>query len=971
MKQIYLLIAIILITLPLRAQDPVHRVINNLNGLPCNTVYNLKQDNNGFIWIAHDRGLSRYDGKRFVHYSGKEQQGKALSNLLEYNNSIYCQDFSGNFYHTTTARRLVKVNALQARGYMPAGILQGGILAAPAGKDLRLLNLNTGTQKVVMVPSVFSSGISYNEQGVEAIVTSGIIQYKNGKLSTTPFTKGVSGERFFYFIKSKGRSFVFTKYTTPHIYELHKGAVKPIPFFPENTFIQNVQWAGGYIWVATSSGAYCFTPDMHPAFNGHCFFKDASISNIIADNEGNFWFGTLNKGLIMAMTLEARVYPYHNRIITALFKKDDHTLYAGTDANQLLSFNTNTGVFDSITGSETRHEIINIQEPYPGALYFFSDKTYVRINNSSRLTVIPFSGKSVTKLPGNLLALAYSNGTALMTPDFKAPQVPDWLPVSEPLNGVKGYSMFTKPVRCKSVLYAHDAHIFYTTTADGLHYFSPGSRGLVMADDKPIMGSQLCKASGGIYVATLNSGLYKIEGTRVVKQLTVKDGLLGNSIYRIRAQGNSVWMLMEDGIQCYDTASERFTTFLTSDCISRADLRDIMPVGNRLYVATSEGLLVFNTGLNTHNTVPPVLHINGFSVNGKLVNYSSDIQLPHTSNTVDIDYAALAYRGEDAVRVQYSINNGRWSTLTERSGRLNLPYLSDGSYKVALRAFNEDGVVTPQPVVFLFSIQAPFYKRWWFVLLCVAGILCVIWLYYRKRILDIKAKNYLITQKLKLEQELQQSVLSTVRSQMNPHFLFNALNTIQSYIYTNEREQASLYLGKFSELTRLILELSGKELVPLSEELRALTLYVELEKQRFEDSFSYLIDVEQDISTETVYVPPMLIQPYVENAMKHGLLHKKNNRKLRLSLKKTANGIIAEIEDNGIGRKRSEELNSLRMKSHRSFATYANHKRLEILNRGFPETISLEIVDLYTASGEACGTLVRLHIPVLYPDSKV
>ena len=206
-------------------------------------------------------------------------------------------------------------------------------------------------------------------------------------------------------------------------------------------------------------------------------------------------------------------------------------------------------------------------------------------------------------------------------------------------------------------------------------------------------------------------------------------------------------------------------------------------------------------------------------------------------------------------------------------------------------------------------------------------------------------------------------MLSSIKSQMNPHFIFNALNTVQSYIYTNNKENASLYLGKFSELTRNILDMSNKEKVTLAEEIRALQLYVELEQLRFEDKLSYSFDIDKNISTETITIPSMLIQPYVENAIKHGLMHQKDLWKLLISFSLKDNSIEVIIDDNGVGRKASEAINKQRNKNHNSFATAANEKRLDILNKGLEKSISLFCIDKIDQNGYAKGTTMILNIP--------
>jgi LytS/YehU family sensor histidine kinase len=199
---------------------------------------------------------------------------------------------------------------------------------------------------------------------------------------------------------------------------------------------------------------------------------------------------------------------------------------------------------------------------------------------------------------------------------------------------------------------------------------------------------------------------------------------------------------------------------------------------------------------------------------------------------------------------------------------------------------------------------------------------------------------------------------------MNPHFIFNALNTIQSYIYLNDKPNAISYLGKFSSLTRLILEMSNHEKVCLRDEVEALKLYLELEKMRFEESLDMEIDIEPSIKVEQCFIPTMLIQPYVENAVKHGLLHKKDNRSVRILFRLKPNDMLeVTIEDNGIGRKRSAELNA-KSSRHKPFSTEANQKRLEIMNKAIPEGFTVTYIDRVDAQGRAEGTTVVLLMPL-------
>jgi len=222
-------------------------------------------------------------------------------------------------------------------------------------------------------------------------------------------------------------------------------------------------------------------------------------------------------------------------------------------------------------------------------------------------------------------------------------------------------------------------------------------------------------------------------------------------------------------------------------------------------------------------------------------------------------------------------------------------------------------------------------------------------------------KKEVALNQLKLEQV--QSELTALKSQMNPHFIFNVLNSIQELYTLGDKHQANIQMGNFARLTRKILEVSGKQVIDMDEEIEILTTYLNLESMRFETDFSYTIEIPEN--AEELYIPPMLIQPFIENSIKHGLLHKKGEKKLEISFEINANDdiLICRIADNGIGRKASEEINKQRHKLHQSFAASATEKRLQLLNMGKTKNIAVSYEDLTDSLGTAAGTSVTLCIP--------
>lgn len=221
-----------------------------------------------------------------------------------------------------------------------------------------------------------------------------------------------------------------------------------------------------------------------------------------------------------------------------------------------------------------------------------------------------------------------------------------------------------------------------------------------------------------------------------------------------------------------------------------------------------------------------------------------------------------------------------------------------------------------------------------------------------------------LKRKNRVQHDLRVSELTALKAQMNPHFVFNALNSIQEYVLTEQTELANDYLGKFARLMRRPLDQSQQISVTLSEEIELLELYLELEAIRFEEGFVYSIEVEDGLNIEETGIPAMIVQPFVENAIKHGLMHKKDDRELSVKFSRSQGSVVCQIVDNGIGLEASKKLNAKRQQTHRSFGTGAIRKRLELLNADSNAKIMLEMIDRSQANSNISGTLVILRIPI-------
>lgn len=220
--------------------------------------------------------------------------------------------------------------------------------------------------------------------------------------------------------------------------------------------------------------------------------------------------------------------------------------------------------------------------------------------------------------------------------------------------------------------------------------------------------------------------------------------------------------------------------------------------------------------------------------------------------------------------------------------------------------------------------------------------------------------------KANLQQKAAELEMQALRAQMNPHFIFNSLNSINRFILKNDRTQASEYLTKFSKLVRLILQNSQATLISLESELEGLALYLELEALRFEQRFSYKIHISKDLEISELKVPPLFIQPYAENAIWHGLMHKEEKGQLDIDVTQENKHLVLRIIDNGIGRKQSAALGSKSATRHKSLGLKITADRIATINSSTKNEAPITIHDLVNADGSAAGTEVTIRIPIAY-----
>ncbi|MEK7224394.1 MAG: histidine kinase, partial [Bacteroidota bacterium] len=348
---------------------------------------------------------------------------------------------------------------------------------------------------------------------------------------------------------------------------------------------------------------------------------------------------------------------------------------------------------------------------------------------------------------------------------------------------------------------------------------------------------------------------------------------------------------------------------------------------------TSIGVVSFHPDSIALNNLPPALLINGVSVNGDENNLSasSSPEFSYNHSSLQFCYTAICLTDPSKIRYAYRIKelDTDWTYTNNRNVEFN--FLSSGLYTFELKACNNNNVWTGRPLQYHFTINPPWWQTWWFRVLAILLIAGIVYYFFRRRIKRIKRNAALNQQFAELEAK-------AIRAQMNPHFIFNSLNAIQESIVTEKIDAAYDYLSRFSKLLRLVLDNSDKNLIPLNSELETIRLYLSLESLRFSQSFSYTIENDEKLDKEDIYIPSLLLQPFVENAIWHGLINKEGEKQLHIHFSEKQGKLQCVIEDNGVGRAKAAEIKEQKLGAGRfeSKGTRLAMQRIEILNKEKP-----------------------------------
>lgn len=936
---------------------------NEIYDLKENTIYDLLQDSAGYFWFGTNTGLYRFDGNQFKQYLYKGYDIEYTNLKIDSVGNLWCSNFGGQLFSVLndTLRLIVKnekdPSFISNYFFRHDSTL---ILHNNSFSQLNLYDLKTqeqinlfGAQNAISTTDSKNKKLffieAFNLYPNQDLINVSLFELDKNSLRINYLKNTILDGGSSWSLVEIDNQLLLSSYDELHrIYNFNKDEVifqKPLSKSRVNSFHSFDNKAV----IATKSN-YAIVDPLTGDSKIH--LEGLDVSTVYRDAQNNIWVGTLGEGIHIISNSKITSFKAENQRIIDFFIDDSnrlHTINAkGTFRTYLPPYNQSLpgkstlepyGIFvNSYTGKVHNIRISNIAE------YSFNNMVF-----SKDFTGKPFKN-AVALSPNISLVNCYAYAALIRTGQ------------PSPLFGMDttDFKKF-RSSRTENVFKGPSTNEFYVSYSNGLYYYDSDCNAfpVQLENDQMLLAlSGFADATGLFWVGSKNQQLHALRKDEIVFSVELPENIISiirngsfifaaskNNLYRIVPESGEVDVIGEDN------------GLLSEDILGVHAINDsIIIISNRHFQKIPANM----TSRIEQAPVVTNVQLQLFGKNIKSTNGSH--QLKPNENNIAIEFTGYSLTTKNRFTFQYRMKNldSKWVATPSVNNIAQFPELPSGTYQFELRACNNDGICS-KPHLLEFSIDRPFYNKAWFVgiaLIALGGI--------GFRTVRVYLKNATRLERQKSAQQLMekqvfQAKLAALRSQMNPHFMFNALNTIQEFIVSNQQDIASDYLADFADLMRKYLDQSQKETLSLDEELETLKLYLRLEDLRLHGKLIYNLNIKNLAEIAFFELPVMLIQPFVENAIKHGLLHKKGEKRLEIAIQEESEGLFISIEDNGVGRAQSQEFNRQNNKMHQSFATSATEQRIALLNKSYIKHISYQIVDL-ESEGKASGTRVEIRI---------
>ena len=964
------------------AQKPQFRHFSTDQGLSSSETYHVFQDSKGYIWISTTMGVSRFDGYTFQNF--EEQDGLSDNIIFEtiedYKGRIWFVGFNcklsyyengkikpyifNNAIEKLTSHQMLSVKSsfyIDRNDNVYFSIRYRGIIKiSPKGIVTRLDKITNNIADVFQIDNKLL--VAHHHGTINKLN----IKIKNFTASIVDDSLSKAKNLAIFAVASSDHKSVFVA-CDHYLLKIYNYG-----YFEIREMSSRIIWLNrsknNLIWVCPfNGGAIALNENnlMGPVV--HSYLNHNSVSSVLQDKEGGFWFSTLDDGVFYLPTNNTISYVYPTDL------PDNEILHVETGENEIF-LGTGNGFLSLIKNNKiTNYPIDTALHSEITALAY--DRSHKQLFIGSTYTPYIFkNGKISPLIKNNKRNKKYEGALITIKSIVKDSENKYWFGNSTGISLVnikQNDVLFNssrdnfRPIRTFSLYKYPDGSILIGST-DGLWLYKDNKFQKAI-NIIPGLNERVLKIAGDslgkhIWISTKSSGLY-LKTRDNVYHFTRKEGLLNNAPYDLCINKNDLWLATSQGITCITIRNFKpfqyaLHNYTIDDGLASNQVFQIKTWGDKILVATSRGLSILDKGKFKSYVGPIPVYITKVRLMTKDTILPNNSSLPYTLNSISFSFVGINYQSLSKIKYQYRLLGLDEEWHTTQNTEVSFPFLPPQQYDFQLRTINDNGKVTSIPIIQKFRIRPPIWETGWFVFFEIISLLGATYFIYRDRVKRIKQNN-------KVQQEINQYRQQALSKQMNPHFLFNSLNSIQYYIVKNDRISSSRYLSKFATLMRIILNNSQNQAIPLIDELNALKLYLDLESMRFKDRFEYTIEIDPIINQASTLVPPFIIQPFIENSIWHGLMNREGNGRLQIKLIHEEFLLRCIVEDNGVGRKRAAEIEGNRPFGSTSKGISITETRLKLFGAKNIPSNPINYTDLYDQNGIPEGTRVEILIPIL------
>ncbi len=948
------------------AQEYSYTHYDIADGLAGSTVYCLAQDRGGFIWAATETGVSRFDGTHFKNFTIADglpdievlqlygdRDGRLW--MAPFRKSV-CYWYGGKIHNQDNDSVLSKVHLRQNIEYFLEDSAGNILIQENSALHLILPNGTVREYDSLGQFPVFPSVAACLDSSGHFLVQARDRVFRISEagfnlVRVLPFTVAhpnmIAMSSSFVIWRPDASTYSILSLPTGRVFrrKVEQGLDRYISF----TLLQDSL-------LYTNELLGCRENNIRSGKTRQ-FLSDKPISRVFRDIDGNLWFATLGQGVyrLNSDQFGIRKIPSLHAETSAVMSilRTGNQLWVGNDREQLFRLSLPGLVDDPANSKEpvAKNRLLYLDTVNGDKILVGGDSHLAELNGVGYrpLRWVDVSAKSIVRrTDGRLLA-----ATVWGVGNFD----------------VKRWRFIDTIWRERATAVYCYLDTVYIGTLNGLYRLAGKSPPELMGASEPLLRtriSSIVRGAGGIYwIATYGTGIIGFRGDSVVAVINKQHGLTSDICRCQLLHKQVLWEGTDRGLNRIDLDKPGYpvTAFTSNDGVGSDIINTVYADDSMVYVGTPAGLTYFNPRKIGENEPCRVYLLSVLSgVGTDRVADTANLVIPFGDRSIRFGYAGISYRSGGDITYRYRMLGLDSSWRTTKLTELEYAVLPPGGYEFQLTAINKFGNSSAL-LSQRFWVVTPFWLTTWFSMVVVILFALGTWGLASWRIRTIRWRQ---REKETLARKMMELERMALQAQMNPHFIFNCLTSVQQYVVDQDIPSANKYITGLARLIRLTLHNSSLAFISLADEVAYLSAYLALEKLRFKEKMTYSIEVDSRILLNSCYVPPMLIQPYVENSIRHGLRHRKGDTGfIRLLVRQEKEserpGLTVIVEDNGIGREQSAQYKTVEHIEYHSKGMTMTADRIRMINATYGADIRVEVIDLKDAADEAAGTRVVMQ----------